>query len=380
MTSAPRSPSPTEQDPGRSRSPGPTSPRVATSSDRASGARLGWRLVYTGVPLILIALLFIVWQTATGFAPASGDPGAIGTRSGTSPAGKAVGAPGGTAKPAGPRPSASVTGHPQTPPPQNYGAFPSAANTGIPPGTRLVKQSIDYYKITRNGLVIDGWDFPGQVEINADNVTIRNSRIRCSDSCISLLGSHKGLHLSHDDIGHDSGWAGAPVGVAMGGDEDTPNAVSNNILEYLHIHNVGDGLRVDGNVTLRHSYIHALDMSTDGAHSDGVQTFGGSHALFLHNTIEGGNTSDFLIQGNSSNDWTIQGNLLLGRDAGPGGVTSFAIGFDSRACPKANCKFIDNTMNRTWESGYSYDAGPWNSGNWYGNRFLDNSEVADVPT
>jgi hypothetical protein len=259
------------------------------------------------------------------------------------------------------------------------GAFPNASTTGVPAGITLVHQSSTYYRVTTAGTVIDGYDFPGQLEVDADNVTIRNSRIHCSTSCVSLAPGHKGLRLSHDDIGYDSGWGSAPIGVLVGSTDDTPTASGLNVLEYLHIHNVGDGLRIDGDVTVRESYIHALDMTGDGAHSDGVQSLGGSHAFFYHNTIEGGNTSDFLVQGGNSNDWVIQSNLLLGRDAGAGGITSYAIGFDSASCPKYNCLFINNVLNRTWQAGPSYTPTLWTSASWYGNTYLDNGAIVPVP-
>jgi hypothetical protein len=258
--------------------------------------------------------------------------------------------------------------------------WPDASSTGIPKGTGLTRQSNTYYKITRAGTVINGWDFAGQVEIRANNVTIKNSRVHCTDACVTLAPGYRGMVLSHDDIGLDSGWGQSPIGVIMGGMVDSPTAVDDNILQYLHIHNVGDGLRVEGNVTVRYNYIHALDMTGDGAHSDGVQTFGGPWALFFHNTIEGGNTSDILVQGGASSNWVIDDNLLLGRrDSSSGAITSFAIGFDNESCPKGGCKFVHNKVNRTWESDVSYDAGPWNAGNWYGNTFVDNGETVPVP-
>jgi hypothetical protein len=250
-------------------------------------------------------------------------------------------------------------------------------------------QSDDYYRIFVDGTVIDGWDFVGQVEINADNVTIKNSRIRCSDACVSMMTGHKGLTLSHLDIGPDSGWGQAGTGVLVAGNNSEPGADAN-ILEYLHIHNVDDGLRADGNLTLRYSYIHALDMTGGGAHSDGSQTTGWAHMHFIGNTIEGGNTSTFLVQRNSSNgipnpsvsDFIVDGNWLLGRyESSSGEKTSYAINVAADACD-TDCGsffFRNNHLNRTWDVGPDGSSYQWTPSTWYGNTYVDDSSAVPVP-
>ncbi len=340
-------------------------------------------MLVLGVALLTIGLLSAValWRLSVSSAADAGPA----TASSRSPSAVASGPafPSATAAPTRPSTAPPTSGRPRgapsVPEPATFG-WPDAASTGVPPGTKLVKKTNQHYIVTTPGTVINGWDLPGVIEIKANNVTIKNSRIRCfdGDTCVSQSNGFKGLHLDHDDIGLDSGWGNVPVGVELFGTENKASAVNNNILEYLHIHNVGDGVRPDGNFTLRYSYIHALDITNDAAHSDGVQTFGGSYVLIYHNTIEGGNTSDILVQGGGSNFWVIDDNLLLGRRA-PDGITSFAIGFDRNSCPGGGCMFVNNHVNRTWQVDVSYDAGPWNSGNWYHNVYQDNGATVPVP-
>lgn len=245
----------------------------------------------------------------------------------------------------------------------------------MPPGTALTHQTSTYIIVTTPGTVIDGWDAPGQIEVRANNVTIKNTRVHCApDFCIHSLLGVTGLKVSHSDLGPDTGYI-----AALGLCSESTGPVTANTFDHLHIHNVMDGVRVDGGFTLADSYVHNLDMTNDGAHSDGVQTLGGDNALIQHNTIEGGNTSGILVQGGRSSNWVIAGNQILGRLASNGDITTFAIGFDVNSCPNGGCLFHDNVVNRTWQSGVSYVPTIYTGLTWYNNHFLDNGATVPVP-
>ncbi|MFI6483010.1 hypothetical protein ACIBH1_34130 [Nonomuraea sp. NPDC050663] len=53
--------------------------------------------------------------------------------------------------------------------------WPNASNTGVPDGVELAKRGS--IRVDKDGTVLDGLDIEGEVSVQADNVTIRNSRI-----------------------------------------------------------------------------------------------------------------------------------------------------------------------------------------------------------
>lgn len=224
-----------------------------------------------------------------------------------------------------------------------------------------------------DGCVIDSQLVPGQLEVRANNVTISNSRVMCSaDNCVNeVAGSN--LTVSHTEIGPDSGYANVNGARGINGGQGL-------IVAAVHIHNTVDGIWPGSNSVIADSFIHNLDITNDGAHSDGIQSSGGtSNVVVHHNRIEGGNTSDLLVQkiDGLDNGWIIDGNMLLGISA-PAGVTSYAVGFDAQACPNLDCRFTNNVLNRTWEVGTSYVPTNWTAASWFGNTFTDGT-TAPVP-
>jgi hypothetical protein len=59
--------------------------------------------------------------------------------------------------------------------------YPDRTNTGVPPGTTLTPSGS--ITVSSPGRVIDGMDVTGQISVNADNVTIQNTRVTQTTSC-----------------------------------------------------------------------------------------------------------------------------------------------------------------------------------------------------
>lgn len=226
--------------------------------------------------------------------------------------------------------------------------------------------------VTAFGTVIDGWDIQGRLDIKADNVVVRNTRIRCSnnDGCLHNYGGHN-LRVSRVDIGHDSGYGDIAImdGGVSGG------TATNAIYSGVNIHNVDDGVRCDGDFTVTGSWIHSLAMGT-AAHSDGCQVSDTDanpdpgNVVFTGNVVEGGNTSCFIVQGNPSNV-LIEDNMLLGVSAA-GEQTSYAINVGA-SVPQGGVLFVNNVMNRNWQAGIDGSSSnyQWNSTTWSGNTYTD---------
>lgn len=216
-----------------------------------------------------------------------------------------------TARPSGP-------GQPPTAIPAG---FPTASTTGIAgvglsAGDLRPSGSID---VRQDGAVLDGLDVSGMIRVFADNVTIRNSRIRSGSAYgVAVQSGSTGLVVQDTTI---IGTADASMANIGPGDYscircDLSGAV--------------DGAKLGSNVVIRASYIHDMRKFA-GTHNDGIQNSGGgNHVLIEGNTILGPyrtSTSAIIAQTNVGpiDDMVVRGNYLYGgsytvylRDKGTG--------------------------------------------------------------
>jgi hypothetical protein len=151
------------------------------------------------------------------------------------------------------------------------GEFPSATTAGVPDGVELrPSPGLD---ITDDGTVIDGLDIADGVVVDAENVTIRNSRITATgDQGVKITSGT--LLIEDSTIVGTS--AACLEGIGFGGYE----AVR------VDISGCQDGLKANGDVVVRESYIHDLAQTVD-SHNDGIQTMSGSGITIERNTICG---------------------------------------------------------------------------------------------
>ena len=202
--------------------------------------------------------------------------------------------------------------------------LPNAGNTGVPAGTALSVISGDY-TITTDGAVISGKEFHGCVDVQAANVTIKNSRF-FSSGC-AIRNHSTGLTISDVEISCDNDPHLTGVGDA------------NFTVIRANIHNCENGFDIRANVTVRDSYIHDLYYG-DGAHTDGAQlNQGASNITLTHNTIispNPGGTSAIGIWNEvdpQASNVLVSGNLLAG-----GAYTLY--------CPRRNSTNVQIVNNR----------------------------------
>jgi hypothetical protein len=180
--------------------------------------------------------------------------------------------------------------------------FPGPGSTGVPAGVDLTASGA--LTVTRDGAVVDGLDIRGCLSIQASDVTVRRSRIRCNGDYPVLIGNGARRVLL-EDVEIDG--MGSPATTAIGYDNFT--------LRRADVHDVGDGPRVSNNAVVEDSWIHDLAVGA-GSHNDGIQSTGGSNIKILHNRIEHPNeqTSCILIGADLDpiSDVLVQGNLLNG--------------------------------------------------------------------
>ena len=187
---------------------------------------------------------------------------------------------------------------------------PSASNTGVPTGKTLTAYN-GTLTITTPGTVVDGLDVSGTIIVKADNVTIKNTRVRGVTSntyttpLIHFQSGNKNLVVQDSELIPSS-----------------PNQYQYGIigwnftLDRVEIAKVVDGVHIIGsNTIVRNSYIHdirAYVVNGSTTHSDGIQIQVGSNHRVTNNRIEGGYNSAIQVtqdRGDTS-DLQITGNWM----------------------------------------------------------------------
>lgn len=169
------------------------------------------------------------------------------------------------------------------------------ADTGVPDG--VVLEDSGPLRITEDGAVIDGLDVDGCVTVLADDVTIRDTRIRCDDAkkklVVSVGDRARNLLIESSEI---DGRGKLEVGVGW----------SRYTLRRVDVHGVVDGARFGHGVTIEDSWIH--DMARIGSlHSDALQTTSASDVVIRGNVLDPTSTKD----GDRNN-----AGLMLGSETG----------------------------------------------------------------
>lgn len=148
--------------------------------------------------------------------------------------------------------------------------YPEATNTGVPAGTNLTTYS-GTLKALQAGATYSGLDIRGCVDIRAANVTIQNSRITCSRVSATVKVYSGNVTIQDTEIN-----GGGGAGNCVGSNDFT--------LIRVNIHNCLDGVRANGRVVIRDSFIHSLKRVA-GGHHDTIQTTQGANITIEHNTL-----------------------------------------------------------------------------------------------
>lgn len=214
-------------------------------------------------------------------------------------------------------------------------ARPGPDNTGVPAGVVLTPSGS--ITVEQDGAIIEGLDIEGSITVLADDVTIRNVRIRSGDY-------YPIRYFDNDNVGllvEDSEIEG------LSGDVTSAIAFGNYTARRLNIHGSADGLKADSNVLIEDCWIHDLS-NGDGEHNDAVQSTGGSGVTIRHSDLSG--ASNAAVQAGDENGatlgMTIECNWLSG-----GGYTLNIRG--AGATVPMNTTIVNNRFGR--DASY----GPW---------------------
>jgi hypothetical protein len=200
-----------------------------------------------------------------------------------------------------------ITAAPQTP----NDTWPDATNTGVPKGMTL-KPNGNLW-IHEPGSVVSGFDIQGTVDIDAPNVTLKNSRIRGARYAVVLIKQGT-LGVVVEDCEID--------GVGSGNDGSS-GIQGAGTFRRNNIYHVENGFALNGSSLIEDNYVHDL-LASGSPHYDGIQIDGGmSDVTIRHNTIinQYTQTSAVMIDnyfGPISNI-SVENNVLIG-----GGYTVYS--------------------------------------------------------
>ncbi|GGU06900.1 hypothetical protein GCM10007979_00600 [Nocardioides albus] len=264
---------------------------------------------------------------ATPSAPASASPSASSTRI-PSPSTEPSARPTVKQRPAdssepnrpGDRPGSSgeetVEGDPLASTPADFpGQNPGPDHTGVPPKKKLRVHRGDLV-IRTAGKVVDGLEVHGRVQVEAPNVTIRNTRV-----IVPTRTESAGISNNNAD---GAGMLVSQVEVLAADAAPGVNGVVGHdfTLEGSEIHHVTDQVHITGsNVTVRNNWFHhnyhfESDPYQGGgaSHDDSIQIIGGGNITIANNRFTGAYNAGVQITQSISevNGVTIRDNLLGG--------------------------------------------------------------------
>jgi hypothetical protein len=197
----------------------------------------------------------------------------------------------------------SIPNRPNCGPNPGACGLPDASNTGVPAGTSLRVVSGDV-AVRKAGTVIDGEDIRGCVRVEAKNVTIRRSKVTCTNfyAIASFSEDYSGGGLLIQNVEID---CKASNGTGIGYYGFTARRVN--------IHGCENGFDIDNTATVTDTYVHD-GFTGNGAHTDGIQLAGGAHITITHNTllVGGTGTTSAIISNPSKNSDVLVSNNLLG--------------------------------------------------------------------
>jgi hypothetical protein len=327
---------------------------------------------------VVLGLAVVVVLAAATWVVTRGDHAATTAQSspaGTPPAPPSAGpsaTPSGSAAPSA-RPSAGVSPTAAKSPKQaavarSRGSFPQAGNTGLPAGTRLKAVTTKPLRVQRAGTVLDGVDIRADISIEADNVTIKNSRvINSGEWGIIQRENAKGLVVKDSEIRGN-------------GKDRLQHAIFNLGGNITIVRNdmsvVSDAISTSVGL-IEDNYLHD-PLYFDGDHTDMIQANSGppsgQQLVIRHNTVI--NTLDQTSAVALFQDFGVQHDAIIEKNLLAGGGYALYGGAGVKGT-SYNIKVIGNVFSREVhaKSGQFGPVAYWDkkgTGNvWQGNVWAD---------
>ncbi|SDT58821.1 right-handed parallel beta-helix repeat-containing protein [Jiangella sp. DSM 45060] len=268
----------------------------------------------------------------------------------------------------------------------DYGDFPTMETTG--PRTSDFTQS-DSLSSEENGQVIEGLEVSGRIQIEHDDVVLRDVRI----NHVAQENGQYALHITEKSNGE------CPRNVVIehieiAGDTDVLDDRAKSFysecpftMTNSRVYDVGTGLRFTNGAHIEGNFIRANHYNPDsGTHRSGMGMNGGADHVIVNNTIEcegPGCSGAFVMYG----DFAQVSNVLVEHNLfnTTGSYCTYAGSLDSKEFPVAeNVRYIDNHFGRKFFDTcgrYGPAAGRDSNGGpgfvWEGNVWADTGEPVE---
>jgi hypothetical protein len=264
------------------------------------------RLLLVGTALVVV----LVAAVLVGLPRLRGDDGRSGAVSAVQT---------GTATPTGPRRDCVRA-------PAADCGYPDGTTTGVRPGTTLIKvpsqattgpgwqwDSRGWVRVEDDGAVIESLEVSGSIEVEAADVTIRNSRVVESGERFGIALRHtRGVTVEDCEVsGLDAGSGRLAVGI-----KDVYGDSRGTVVRRTEVFDTATGIQLYQGL-VEDNYVHDLGL-VDGDHVNGVMDNGGvkEPLVIRHNTILNPHRQTDAIalfqDFGGQSDRTIEDNLLGG--------------------------------------------------------------------
>ncbi len=205
--------------------------------------------------------------------------------------------------------SSSTTVPPTTAAPVPTTERPTSGPDGFPDATTTGHRSEDLdpsagFVVSEDGAIIEGLDVTGKITIEADDVTIRDSRITTGED-YGIFVDQNAVNARFQDLTIIGTGIECTAGLAPFG---TWTA------SHLDVSGCEDGVKMHGGQHLEHSYIHDLAVG-DTTHNDAVQVTSGKNSVIHHNNlIAPVQNAAIMMSSNFAavDNWTITNNRFAG--------------------------------------------------------------------
>jgi hypothetical protein len=257
------------------------------------------------------------------------------------------------------------------------------SNTGIAAAGLTDKDLIPSGSIStsRHGQVIEGRLVSGQILVNHDNVTIRNTKVVGNGGSIGIDVPHASrfavnrLNLENVSLvatGTSDSYKQAVNGTYIG--MGTSNADGLRATR-VYVSGYGNGYRLShyGRDQLTYSMVENIRINP-GSHNTGISFRGGDGKRLTRNWFEGSTSAGLALYPDAApiTDLTVQENLFDG-----GTYSVNAGGGDKHYAPQSNhLRYLDNLFTRAHQYGPVMLYNGSRPGNqWSGNAYLDGARI-----
>jgi hypothetical protein len=170
--------------------------------------------------------------------------------------------------------------------------------------------------VSRAGAVIENVDVQGSITVRANDVTIRNVRVRSAGHFgINVVQGVHGTLIDHVDIQMSGDATAAIGGLGDHGGSHSSKPGDNVTVRYSHLHGNGDGIKAVNFGLYEHNYIHMRRPAGSTRHIDGIQSSGRSSWTARYNWVDqaysGGFNSAIFVQAYTGSKDVPSKNIII---------------------------------------------------------------------